>query len=93
VDGGCPRPWIKRVHTRLRGGHRTLFEQRGIGYVFAVGADFRITTSGGVKMRAEQALQLVEPRGWNRRSCGNGSKGWRLYDWAWIATAPNATNC
>lgn len=38
-------------------------------------------------MRAGQALGLVEPRGWNRRSCGNGSKGRRLYDWAWIATA------
>lgn len=38
-------------------------------------------------MRADQALGLVEPRGWNRRSCGDGSKGRRLYDWAWIATA------
>jgi SRSO17 transposase len=66
---------------------REEFEQRGIGYVFAVGADFRITTSGSVKMRADQALNLVEPRGWNRRSCGNGSKGRRLYDRAWIATA------
>ena len=64
-----------------------LFEQRGVGYVFAVGADFRITTSGSVTMRADQAMGLVEPRGWNRRSCGNGSKGRRLYDRAWIATA------
>ena len=38
-------------------------------------------------MRADQALHLVEHRGWNRRSCGNGAKGRRLYDWAWIATA------
>ena len=66
---------------------RTLFEQRGVGYVFAVGADFRITTSGSVTMRADQAIGLVEARGWNRRSCGNGAKGRRLYDWAWIATA------
>jgi hypothetical protein len=64
-----------------------VFEQSGIGYVFAVGADFHITTSGSAKMRADQALSLVEARGWNRRSCGNGSKGRRLYDWAWIATA------
>lgn len=32
-------------------------------------------------------LALVEPHGWNRRSCGNGSKGQRPYDWAWTATA------
>jgi hypothetical protein len=31
-------------------------------------------------------LGLVEPGGWNRRSCGSGAKGPRYYDWAWIAT-------
>jgi SRSO17 transposase len=66
---------------------REVFEAHGIGYVFAVGCDHTLTTSGRVRMRADQALHLVEPRGWNRRSCGNGSKGRRLYDWAWIATA------
>lgn len=38
---------------------RTLFGQRGVGYVFAVGADFRITTAGSVAMRADQALGLT----------------------------------
>jgi SRSO17 transposase len=65
---------------------RELFEQEGIGYVFAVPADFHITTSGQVRMRADAALALVEPAGWNRRSCGAGAKGPRYYDWAWIAT-------
>ncbi|MGW9031866.1 IS701 family transposase [Streptomyces sp. NPDC055722] len=66
---------------------REVFEYRGIGYVFAVGCDFTITTSGHEQMRADQALGLVKPRGWNRRSAGAGSKGPRYYDWAWIATA------
>ena len=62
---------------------------RGIGYVFAVGCDFQLTTCGQVKVRADQALGLVEARGWTRRSCGNGSKGRRLFDWARIApTSP-----
>ena len=39
------------------------------------------------RLRADQALTLVEPEGWNRRSCGAGAKGPRYYDWAWIATA------
>ncbi|MFC9238526.1 hypothetical protein ACFTZK_19055 [Streptomyces decoyicus] len=43
--------------------------------------------SGHQKMRADAALGLVEPHGWNRRSAGNGSKGRRLYDWACIATS------
>jgi len=38
-------------------------------------------------MRADQALALVEPRGWNRRSADAGSKGPRYYDLAWIAPA------
>jgi SRSO17 transposase len=65
---------------------RELCEQEGIGYVFAVPVDFHLTTSGQVRMRADQALDLVEDTGWNRRSCGAGAKGPRFYDWAWIAT-------
>jgi SRSO17 transposase len=53
----------------------------------AIGRDFQVTTSGHVKMRADRTLTLVESRGWNRHSCGNGSKGRHLHDWAWIATA------
>lgn len=56
-----------------------------IGYVFAVPVDHQRTTSGGGRMRADQALHLVEPDGWNRLSCGAGAKGQRYYGWAWIA--------
>ena len=64
---------------------RAIFEERAVGYVFAVGCDFTVITSGCERLRADAALGLVEPVGWNRRSCGNGAKGRRLYDWAWIA--------
>jgi SRSO17 transposase len=60
---------------------REFFEHRGIGYVFAVPVDHQVTTSGQVRIRADQ-----EPGGWNHRSCGAGAKGPRYYDWAWIAT-------
>jgi hypothetical protein len=32
-------------------------------------------------------MKSVRPKGWNRISCGRGSKGERFYAWAWIATA------
>lgn len=67
-------------------GLREWCEQEGIGYVFAVPVDHRITTSGHVRMRADAALALVQDAGWNRCSCGAGAKGPRSYDWAWIAT-------
>lgn len=61
---------------------REFLEGAGIGYVFAVPIDHQLTTSGGGRMRADQALHLVEPDRWNRRSCGAGAKGPRYYDWA-----------
>ncbi|WP_233988437.1 IS701 family transposase [Streptomyces parvulus] len=54
---------------------REFLEGTGIGYVFAVPANHQLTTSGGGRMRADQALHLVEPNGWNRHSCGAGAKG------------------
>lgn len=88
LDGGLEPAWATGDEVYGRSTElREVFEAREIGYVFAVGCDFRLTTSGQVRMRADQALGLVEARGWNRRSCGNGAKGRRLYDWAWIATA------
>jgi SRSO17 transposase len=88
LDAGLAPAWgagdeVYGRSSELRG----LFEARGIGYVFAVGVDHQTTTSAHQKMRADQALTLVEPHGWNRRSAGAGSKGPRYYDWAWIATA------
>lgn len=73
----CFDPQIKRL--------RPTAEAHGVGYVFAIGCDFTVTTSGHERLCADRALDLVEPRGWNRRSAGSGSKGRRLYDWAWIA--------
>jgi SRSO17 transposase len=88
LDAGLAPAWATGDEVYGRSSELLeVFEARGIGYVFAVGCDFQLTTSGQVRMRADQALGLVEARGWNRRSCGNGAKGRRLYDWAWIATA------
>jgi SRSO17 transposase len=88
LDAGLDAAWAAgdEVYGRSR-ELREEFEGRGIGYIFTVGCDFHAATSGQVSLRADQALRLVEPQGWNRRSAGNGSKGRRLYDWAWIATA------
>ena len=88
LDAGLAPAWGAGDEVYGRSSElREVFERRGVGYVFAVGRDFQITTSGHQRMRADQALHLVEPHGWNRRSAGAGSKGPRYYDWAFIATA------
>jgi len=52
--------------------------------VFIIPCDFAVTTTAGTVIRAEQA---VADAVFERRSCGNGSKGPRYSDWALAATA------
>ena len=61
-----------------------------VGYVLGVPCSFMLTLGCGTRLRAEQALTLVQAHGWNRLSAGAGSKGERDYEWAWIATASDA---
>jgi SRSO17 transposase len=65
---------------------RTFCEREGVGYVLEVPCSFRITLTSGRKTRADKALMLLEPKGWNHRSAGPGSKGERDYLWAWVGT-------
>lgn len=86
LDAGLDPAWATGDEVYGRSGElRALFEQRGIGYVFAVGCDQFVATSGFERLRVDVATRLVGPAGWNRCSCGNGAKGRRLYDWAWVA--------
>ena len=66
---------------------RGFFEERGIGYVFAVGVNLAVPTGIGPIRADVLAAKKVPKRAWNRLSCGQGAKGPRLYDWALVATA------
>jgi hypothetical protein len=46
----------------------------------AVSCDARFTTPTGPR-RADELAASAPQRGWQRLSCGQGSKGHRLYDW------------
>src|SRR5260221_14593978 len=61
-------------------------EEQDVRYVMAVPCSQQVTTAAG-KVRADELAALVPVRGWQLLSCGDGSKGPRLYDWALIATA------
>lgn len=64
LDAGLAPAWATGDEVYGRSSElRELFEQRAIGYVFAVGRDFQPTTSGQMKIRADQALSLVEAAG------------------------------
>ncbi|WP_424923725.1 IS701 family transposase, partial [Actinomadura darangshiensis] len=56
---------------------------RGVNYVFAVSCDHPVVL-GGARTRADAAFAAVGEAAWQRVSCGDGAKGRRWYDWAWI---------
>jgi SRSO17 transposase len=58
---------------------RRCVEQRGRGYVLAVTSTQRL----GLKP-VEDWLEDVPAKGWRRLSAGEGAKGPRFYDWAWL---------
>jgi SRSO17 transposase len=69
-------------NTRLRGELRKL----RLGYVLAVSCDHLVPIGGGkTRSRADRLAADLPAAAWTRRSAGDGSKGPRFYDWAWLA--------
>jgi SRSO17 transposase len=58
------------------------------GYVLRVAKTFRITLGADTELTCKEAVKklLKRKRDWSIYSAGAGSKGDRLYAWAWIAT-------
>ena len=63
---------------------RSDLEERGLNYVMAVSCDTQIPTPTG-KIRADALAGQVPRRGWQTLSAGKGSKGERLYQWAYTS--------
>ena len=55
-----------------------------LAYVVIIPCDYRVTLAKDTVIRADQAIADAV---FERRSCGNGTKGPRYSDWALIATA------
>lgn len=69
-------------NTRLRGELRKL----RLSYVLAVSCDHLVPIDAGkTRSRADRLATALPAAAWTRRSAGDGSKGPRFYDWAWLA--------
>jgi SRSO17 transposase len=87
VSAGVPFRWFAADEVYGQNpGLRTWLEEQEIRYVMAVPCSQQVATAAG-KIRADALAARVPARGWQRLSCGDGSKGPRLYDWALAATA------
>jgi SRSO17 transposase len=85
LKAGLPIRWaaFDEVYGRS-GALRGACQAAGLAYVAVIPRDFRITLPSGAVIKAADA---VKDAVFERRSCGNGSKGPRYADWALAATA------
>lgn len=82
---GLPASWVAFDEVYGRSEQlRTKAARAGLAYVAIIPCDYQLTLPSGTTIRADQA---VADAVFERRSCGNGSKGPRYSDWAMTATA------
>ncbi|MEU9837575.1 IS701 family transposase [Streptosporangium sp. NPDC048047] len=71
---------------------RAFCHTRQVAYVMAVPADLPVLKARGgsepVGHVLDRLLAHAGPGIWERRSCGNGTKGVRTYDWTAVAATP-----
>ncbi|RZU74913.1 SRSO17 transposase [Micromonospora kangleipakensis] len=86
ADAGVPAGWATADEAY---GNNSVFRahlrEHQLGYVLAVSRSHQVPLDGGkVKIRADRIAAELPASAWQRRSAGAGSKGPRLYDWAWL---------
>lgn len=68
-------------------GLREYLEKAGISYVMAIPKNTTYTDTDGQDTQIQQHAKNLKPNTWQRRACGIGTKGYRVYDWALIETS------
>ena len=68
-------------------GLRTKLEEARTAYVMAVPKNTKFTDASGVDVNVEEVATRLSRNAWQRRSCGIGTKGFRVYDWALVESA------
>ena len=88
LDAGVPAAWV--TADSVYGSDyrfRAAVEGRRLGYVVGVRSDEPVSV-GGRRVPARSLLPEVPAAGWRRLSCGAGTKGPRVYDWARVPIRP-----
>ena len=85
TKAGLPVRWAAFDEVYGRSGKlRRACRDAGLAYVAIIPCTWKITTGAGTIIEAQDATRDAV---FERRSCGNGSKGPRYSDWALTATA------
>lgn len=86
VQAGAPARWVAADEAY---GNSSVFRadlrNLRLGYVLAVSRSHLVPLDHGkVRQRADRVAAGLPASAWQRRSAGAGSKGPRLYQWAWL---------
>jgi SRSO17 transposase len=90
IAAGVPFAWVAGDSVYGVGELETALRRAGKGYVLGVGADSQFNSWGAkpkVAGTAEEIAQGLDPAAWRRLSAGEGTKGARLSDWAYLELA------
>jgi SRSO17 transposase len=89
VAAGVPFSWVAADSIYGVGEVETVLRRAGKGYVLGVTSthQFRSWGKAPVAGTAEEIAQVLPASTWARLSAGDGTKGPRLYDWAYLELA------
>src|SRR3954463_15666197 len=90
IAAGVPFAWVAADSVYGVGEIETALRRAGKGYVLGVNASHLFTSWGAnppVAGTAETIAGGLDPAAWRRLSAGEGTKGPRLYDWAYLELA------
>jgi SRSO17 transposase len=89
-DAGVPFAWVTADTVYGTGAVEIALRRAGKGYVLGVSATSQFNSWGAKPPVAGTAAEIaaaLDPSAWHRLSAGAGSKGERLFDWAYLELA------
>ena len=90
IAASAPFAWVAADSVYGVGSLETALRRAGKGYVLGVAKNHSVTSWGNAKPMAgtaESVAQDLAASDWRRLSAGEGTKGPRLYDWAYVELA------
>jgi SRSO17 transposase len=90
IAAGVPFAWVAADSIYGVGAVETALRRAGKGYVLGVASNRGVSSWGKAKPvagTAESVAQGLAPSDWKRLSAGDGTKGPRHYDWAYVELA------
>ena len=89
-EAGVQAAWVTGDAVYSAYGMRSWLEDKRQPHVFAVASNFHVWTwdkQGPRQLQVKGVVDEFDKADWQRLSAGMGSKGERLFEWAWVSTS------